>query len=100
MSTKRRRAKKNKNGLPIVIFVVAFFCVAVGVKTIGLHSKSAELEQQKESLESQIEQEEQRTKDLEELEKYMKTKKYMEEVAREKLGLVYPDEILIQPSNK
>ena len=51
-------------------------------------------------MENQIAAEEQRTKELEELEKYMQTKKYMEEVAKEKLGLVYPDEILIQPDNK
>jgi cell division protein DivIC len=47
-----------------------------------------------------MESEEQRKEDLEELEKYMKTKKYMEEVAKTKLGLVYPNEILIQPENK
>ena len=51
-------------------------------------------------LEGQIKEEEQRTKDLEALEKYMQTKKYMEDVAKNKLGLVYPDEILIEPENK
>ena len=30
----------------------------------------------------------------------MQTKKYMEDVAKSKLGLVYPDEILIEPENK
>jgi len=47
-----------------------------------------------------MESEEQRKKDLEELEKYMKTKKFMEETAKAKLHLVYPDEILIEPENK
>ena len=32
-----------------------------------------------------------------ELEMHMKTKKYVEEVARNQLGLVYPDEIVIRP---
>lgn len=99
MSAKRRRKKQN-NGLSIVIFAVAAICLAAGIRTVNLKHQSAKLEEKKTALEASIAQEEQRTKDLEELEKYMKTKKYMEEVARERLGLVYPDEILIQPSNK
>lgn len=67
---------------------------------MSLKKKSGELAQRQEMLEKQMKSEEQRTKDLESLEKYMQTKKYMEDVAREKLGLVYPDEILIEPSNK
>ena len=58
------------------------------------------MDEKKANLEEQLAEEEERTTELEELEKYTKTKKYMEEVARQKLGLVYPDEILIQPSNK
>ena len=33
------------------------------------------------------------------LEEYMKTDEYIEKVARDKLGLIYPDEILIKPEN-
>lgn len=105
MSTKRRPKKKsknnlNKNGFSIIVFIVAVFCIVVGIYSINLKRESDQLAERKAALEEQIAQEEQRKKDLEELEKYTKTKKYMEEVAREKLGLVYPDEILVQPSNK
>ena len=107
MSSKKRNGKKQsnkwklkKNGSHIIVFVVAVFCIAVGVYSVNLKKQSAELEEKKNNLEEQLSLEEQRTKDLEELEKYMQTKKYMEEVARERLGLVYPDEILIQPSNE
>lgn len=105
MGTQRKRRKKaksslSKNGFPIIAFVVAVFCIVVGVYSVNLKQESEQLEEKKAGLEEQIAAEEQRTKDLEELEKYMQTKKYMEEVAREKLGLVYPDEILVQPSNK
>lgn len=70
------------------------------MRTVMMKQQSAELAEKQRVLEREIETEEQRTKELEELEKYMKTKKYMEDVAREKLGLVYPDEILIEPENK
>lgn len=82
------------------MFVVVAFCICAGVRTAQLKNQNAELAEKRESLEKQIKSEEQRTKELEELEKYMQTKKYVEEIAKEKLGLVYPDEILIEPSNK
>lgn len=84
----------------MIACIVFVFCACVGMKTMDLKRQSAELAERKAALEKQKESEEQRTKELEELEKYMQTKKFVEEVAKEKLGLVYPDEILIQPSNK
>ncbi len=83
----------------MIVFVVAVFCLVLFVYTQSLKRQSEELAQKKAVIEKKLEQEEQRTKDLEELEKYMQTKKYVEEVAKERLGLVYPDEILIEPSN-
>ena len=41
----------------------------------------------------------QRQKELEEYKKYVKTKKFVEEVAKNKFGLLYPDEILIKPDD-
>lgn len=100
--SRRRRKKKQRNskGLSLVAFVVVVFCLVLFIRTQNLKNQSEELAEKKASIEKQIADEEQRTKDLEELEKYMQTKKYMEEVAKEKLGLVYPDEILIEPSNE
>lgn len=84
----------------MVAFVVVAFCLVLGIRTFTLKKERDELAERKAAIEKQIESEEQRTKDLEELEKYMQTKKYMEEVAKEKLGLVYPDEILIEPETE
>ena len=39
----------------------------------------------------------QKKADLEQQQKYMKTRKYIEDEAKDKLGLVYPDEIVIKP---
>lgn len=81
----------------MIAFVVIIFCLCVGVKAHSLKREKAELAAKQEMLEKQIKDEEKRTEELEALEKYMQTKKYMEDVARDKLGLVYPDEILIEP---
>ena len=45
-----------------------------------------------------MEAEEERARELEEYKIYVKTKQYAEEVAKEKLGLVNPDEILLKPA--
>lgn len=81
----------------MIVFVVVVFCICVGVKAHSLKKERDELAAKQEMLEKQIKNEEERAEELAALEKYMQTKKYMEEVAREKLGLVYPDEILIEP---
>ena len=49
-----------------------------------------------EALEEAIASEERRAEEIEELEAYTKTKKYVEDVAKEKLGLVYEDEIIFK----
>ena len=84
----------------MIAFVVVVFCLVLLVRTTNMKKEREELEEKRAAIEKQIEDEKDRTKDLEELEKYMQTKKYMEEVAKEKLGLVYPDEIMIQPENE
>ena len=52
----------------------------------------------KRSWRGQKEEEEKRTAELQEYKIYVKTKQYAEEVAKEKLGLVNPDEILLKPT--
>ena len=47
-----------------------------------------------------MDKEQSRAKELEEYRVYVQTKQYVEEVAKQKLGLVKPDEILLKPSQK
>lgn len=68
-----------------------------GSKSISLREQKAELKVQAAEISAQIEEAQDEHKKLEEKEEYMKTKKYVEEVARNQLGLVYPDEIVIRP---
>ena len=49
-----------------------------------------------EALQRQIMEEEERKELLEEKKKYVTTNKYVEEVARDRLGFLYPDEVLLQ----
>ena len=50
-------------------------------------------------LQEQIKEEEKRAEDIAEYEKYTQTKKYIEDVAKDKLGLVYEGEIVFKDEN-
>ena len=47
-------------------------------------------------LQNKIDAEEARTQDIADLEAYMQTDEYAEQVAKDKLGLVYEDEIIFK----
>lgn len=91
-----RSKKQNHFGMVMVLVLVAMFCSAIGIKSISLRNKRDEYNKRIQTLETQIAEQNERTRDLEEYEKYTKTSKYVEEVAKEKLGLVYEDEIVFE----
>ena len=76
--------------------VVLGMLLVVAVNNYNLEKKLAQYREKEQILTEQLEAEKQRTEEIEEFKKYTETKKYIEEVAREKLGLVYEDEIIIQ----
>ena len=47
-----------------------------------------------------VDDENKRSDELSEYEKYVKTKKFVEEIAKNKFGLIYPDELIFKPNNK
>ena len=94
----RRDKWGNRMTLIGITVVVLSLAVVVNLKSASLKAKDLEYQIREENLQAQKDEEEQRTKDLEERKIYVQTKQYIEEVAKEKLGLVMPDEILLKPS--
>ena len=84
--------------LELRIITVTILCLLVVVSfgEMQLKQKNEAYQRREEELMAQLEEEEQRTQEIEELKKYVQTKKYVEEVAKERLGLVYEDEILFK----
>ena len=94
--SKRLRRGKWENRMAIIGITMVVISLAVAVNAKGASLKQADLDyRQKEAdLARQVQDEENRTRELEEYKIYVQTKQYAEEVAKEKLGLVNPDEIL------
>lgn len=91
-----RKKRQSRLGMVLVTLVVMMLLTVIVVKSTQLKNKMAEYDAREAQLTEQIESEEKRTQELAEYEKYTKTAKYVEEVAKDKLGLVYEDEIIFE----
>lgn len=91
-----RKKRQNRLGMICVSIVVLMLMVVILFKSIELKAKYANYVDRETALQMQIDEENERTKKLEEYEKYTKTDKFVEEYAKEKLGLVYDNEILFR----
>lgn len=94
-----KRKRQNRFGMFLVSVVVVMLLIVVAFNSIGLMAKKEAYQQKEAVLEEQIAAEQERAREIEEFETYTHTKKYIEEVARDKLGLVYEGEILFEDEN-
>lgn len=97
MTKMRRRKQLRKHlGSLAIAGVVMLMLIFVSAASLKLRVQNANKQERITELEAQIEGEEKKSEDIEEYRKYVQTKKYAEEVAKEKLGLVYEDEIIFK----
>lgn len=86
--------KKRKNEavvlIPIWIVLAIFFCSSVGVQM----SKYYGYKEREKALAAELDKEKERTDELNKELRYYESDAYVEKIAREKLGLVKPGEIL------
>ncbi len=91
-----RKRSQNRFSMFLVSLVVVMIMVAVAIRSVGLQNKIDEKAAELKQLEMLIAEEEKRALEIEEFGKEVKTKGYIENLAREKLGLVYEGEILFK----
>lgn len=103
-NTRARRKKKenltNHMALIGITLVVLSLAIAVHLKGIDLRQKDAAYQVKEENLAAQVATEKERAQELEEYRVYVQTKEHIEKVAKEKLGLVNKDEVLLKPAEK
>lgn len=91
-----RKKRQNKLGMVLVTMVVTVLMIVILFKSHELRQDQEAYLKKQEMLQARIDEEHERTKELEEYEKYTKTDKFVEEIAKEKLGLLYENEILFK----
>ena len=101
--TKREREQRRKRQKRSAILGMVFaMLVVVGLGVLlwngkkNIEAKNVEYEKQIKELQEQVDEEKQRTEELNEYKKYVQTKKLAEEIAKDKFGLIYPDEIIFK----
>ncbi len=94
-----RKKKQNKLACVCISIVVAMLLLVVAIDGMRLSDKHKKYLEREDELRSAIAAEEKRTEELKEFEKYTKTKRYAEEIAEEKLGLVHDDGIVFKPDD-
>lgn len=92
----RRKRKARRTGLGLIAVMVLMVCGIVTFNRQELDKANAKSAARISELKDDIEQEQDQAKDIQEMKAYVQTKKYIEEMAREKLGLVFKDEIIFK----
>ncbi len=80
----------------LVMTVVLLFCATLGFHSISLRADARELQEHEVELQEKKKELEKEKKSIEEQKAYMQTNEYVEDVARNKFGLVYEDEVIFK----
>lgn len=83
-------------GMVFAMLVVVGLGVLLWNGKKNIEAKNVGYEKQIKELQEQVDEEKQRTEELNEYKKYVQTKKFAEEIAKDKFGLIYPDEIIFK----
>ena len=96
---KGRRGGQKAEKISIIIIVLALL-VALSVQIYRLKQKDEAYSKQEEELLQQYAEETERAVELGELEAYIQTTQYIEDIANSKLGLAYDNEIIFKESDE
>lgn len=103
MARRKKRVSKRKRISRFTVFgIIVLSLVLCGTMAYNysvLKTQQKEYSRQLAGLKKEKKEADKRAEELKEYEEYVKTDEYVEEVAREKLGLVYKDEIIFEPDN-
>lgn len=95
----RRKNGKRKTGFRLLLVVVLVMCGVLTYSTGKAKAEERAKTQKKAGTEAELASEEERQNELKEEAAYRQTKSYLERIAREKLGMVKPDEIILRESD-
>ena len=98
--TRRKRQKQSAILGMVLAFALVMIMGAViwsGKRTLEKQNK--EYQARVAQLQEQVEEQQNRSDEIDEYKKYIQTKKFAEEVAKDKFGMIYPDELVFKPEN-
>lgn len=94
----KAHSRQNKAAMLCITFVVSVLLIVLLFEGHSLKLKIDANDRKSAQLEQKIAEENQRTKDINDLQSYMQSDEYLEKAAKEKLGLIKDNEILFKES--
>ena len=92
----QKRLSLHKRSILCISSVIILLVVVVSVSGVTLQAKNKAYIAQEQELQRQIDEEKARAQEIEELEQYVGTDEYVEQTAKDKLGLVHEGEIIFK----
>ena len=92
----RKEKKRGRLGIFMALFIFTALVCMFGYNSYTLDKQQKQLDREMVILEEKLASEKSREQNLAEFETFTHTKKYAEQVAKEKLGYVYKGEIIFQ----
>ncbi len=97
---KRTRKRRTGTGLGFVVFTVFVLFGIITYNKIGLDAKCRELSAQKADCEKELAELTEEWENMDAYREYVYSDENIESIAREKLNLVYPDEIVFEAEDE
>jgi len=91
-----RRRKKTSTGRIYVAVIMLFMLCVMTVQMVRLYDKDQDLKKQEEALQSQLDEANEKSQQLEEYEEYVGSDEYIESEASQKLGLTHDNWIIFK----
>ena len=93
----RKLMHQYKQGIILISCTLLLMVAVIAFGAVSLQKKKDAYKKQISELETQLAEEKERSEEIDDMQDYVGTREYIEEIAREKLGLAYPDEIILEP---
>lgn len=99
-TVKRKRKQRNRSGMGIIACVVLIFCIVLMYNSVQLNDRLTEDKATVIMLQEEIDEQLEVKAALEQKEDYMNSEEYKLELAREKLGLAGPNDIIFKKESE
>lgn len=92
----KKRVQRNKRSMLAISGIILLLVAVVSVNGMTLRAKDKVYREQEAELTQQLQEEKDRSAEISKLKDYVSTDEYVEDVAKEKLGLVHENEIIFK----
>lgn len=92
--SKYHNSKQNNSGMICIAGITCILLVVMSIQIYSLYNKNRLYIEKEEQLQSQLKEEQQRENEILDYQKQINSDEYIEKIAKFKLGLIYPHEIV------